>query len=217
MYEWQLPEDRRPAIRLAEARHRRPGARGDVHRRAGGRATGSPSPPSADLDDDAARRAGERRRRRRLRRPGVRRGGHGRGADSPEQSVVPATWRLGPLVRAVAERLAERALVLNVHRSSVVVQGNVVTIDGEPVVLTDTEAQLLTVLATRPNVVHSKPDLLRLVWRDETVDPHVVEVAITASADASALSATTSRRSTAAATSSRRKRAPLSNSDNTGS
>ena len=53
-----------------------------------------------------------------------------------------------------------------------------VTVDDESVVLTDTEAQVLTVLASEPNLVHAKADLLRQVWRDEAADPHVVEAVV---------------------------------------
>jgi len=59
-----------------------------------------------------------------------------------------------------------------------IITGNLVTIDGEQIVCTDTEAQVLALLASRPNVVHAKADLLRVVWRDETADPHVVEAVV---------------------------------------
>ena len=92
--------------------------------------------------------------------------------------VVPRTWRLGPLVRAVSERLVERTITVDVDDTTVAIAGNLVTMGETSLVLTDTEAQVLTVLATQPNVVHAKADLLRLVWRDETADPHVVEAAV---------------------------------------
>lgn len=92
--------------------------------------------------------------------------------------VFPRTWRLGPLVRCVAERLADRSLSLVVGDSTMVISGNLVTIDGRPIMCTDTEAQVLAHLAARPDVIHAKADLLRLVWRDETADPHVVEAVV---------------------------------------
>lgn len=92
--------------------------------------------------------------------------------------VVPRTWRLGPLVRAVAERLAERTVTVDLDGATMTISGTVVTVDDASVVLTDTEARVLTVLASEPNVVHAKADLLRRVWRDETADPHVVEVVV---------------------------------------
>ena len=92
--------------------------------------------------------------------------------------AIPRTWRLGPLVRAVAERLVDRTLTVDVDDRTVAIAGNLVTVGDSSVVLTDTEAQVLSVLAAQPNVVHAKSDLLRLVWRDESADPHVVEAAV---------------------------------------
>jgi uroporphyrinogen-III synthase len=92
--------------------------------------------------------------------------------------VVPRTWRLGPLVRAVAERLAERTLTVDLNGATMTISGTVVTVDDASVVLTDTEAKVLTVLASEPNLVHAKADLLRRVWRDEGADPHVVEAVV---------------------------------------
>jgi uroporphyrinogen-III synthase len=92
--------------------------------------------------------------------------------------VMPRTWRLGPLVRAVAERLVERTLTVDLRGSTMTISGNLVTVDDESVVLTDTEARVLTVLASEPNHVYAKVDLLRQVWRDEDADPHVVEAVV---------------------------------------
>ena len=92
--------------------------------------------------------------------------------------VVPRTWRLGPLVRAVAERLAERTLTVALRSGTMTISGNHVTVDDESVVLTDTEARVLAMLASEPNHVYAKADLLRQVWRDEDADPHVVEVVV---------------------------------------
>ena len=58
------------------------------------------------------------------------------------------------------------------------IAGNHVTIDDESLVLTDTEAGVLTMLAWEPNHVYAKADLLRQVWRDEGADPHVVEAVV---------------------------------------
>lgn len=99
------------------------------------------------------------------------------GLSSPHL-VVPRTWRLGPLVRTVAERLRERTVTVELDGATMTISGTVVTVDDESVVLTDTEARVLTVLAREPNLVHAKADLLRRVWRDEDADPHVVEAVI---------------------------------------
>jgi len=92
--------------------------------------------------------------------------------------VMPTAWRLGPLVRAVADRLVERCLTVDLDGATVVVTGTVATVDGETIELSDTESRILSTLATRPNVVFTKTELLDAVWGDETADPHLVEVTI---------------------------------------
>jgi DNA-binding response OmpR family regulator len=49
---------------------------------------------------------------------------------------------------------------------------------GECLTLSDIEARLLATLATRPNVVFSKEQLLRTVWGNTGADSHAVEVGI---------------------------------------
>ncbi len=88
--------------------------------------------------------------------------------------VVPRTSRLGPLVRAVSERLVDRAR----HVGGLVITGNVVRSGERRMELTDTEARILAVLAARPGTVVAKADLLREVWGDAATDPHLVEVAV---------------------------------------
>jgi uroporphyrinogen-III synthase len=88
--------------------------------------------------------------------------------------VVPRTWRLGPLVRSVGERLLERSRQVG----DLVITGNVVRSGDRRVELTDIDARILAVLAVRPGTVVAKTDLLREVWGDEQGDPHLVEVAV---------------------------------------
>lgn len=88
--------------------------------------------------------------------------------------VVPRSSRLGPLVRAVSERLMERAR----HVGDLVITGSVVRCGDERIELSETEARLLEVLARRPGTVVAKAELLREVWGDAAADPHLVEVAI---------------------------------------
>ena len=175
VYEWRLPDDPTPAVRLAEAV-----IAGRVHAVTftAGPAVRNWLDLAADhglLDDliatlesgavvgcvgpvcaDSAREAGLD------------------GCDL----VVPDNWRLGPLVRAVAGRLSDRTIEVEIQGSTLVIAGTHVTIAGSHVELTDVEAQVLAVLASRPDVVYSKPELLRLVWRDETANPHLVEVIV---------------------------------------
>ncbi|MGQ0434912.1 MAG: uroporphyrinogen-III synthase [Microthrixaceae bacterium] len=88
--------------------------------------------------------------------------------------VVPRSSRLGPLVRAVAERLAERSKRVG----SLLISGNVVQGRDGRVELTDIEARILSVLAGREGAVVSKVELLADVWGDPAGDPHAVEVAV---------------------------------------
>jgi uroporphyrinogen-III synthase len=176
IYEWQLPEDPGPALRLAESV-----IGGKVHA-----VTFTAGPAIRnwlELADGAGMGADLRSA---LTDGGVIVGcvgpvcaetavAEGLGSDNV---VVPTTWRLGPLVRRVTERLIAGAVCLDVGTSMMIITGNLVTIDGEQIVCTDTEAQVLALLASRPNVVHAKADLLRIVWRDETADPHVVEAVV---------------------------------------
>ncbi|MGH9273447.1 MAG: uroporphyrinogen-III synthase [Acidimicrobiales bacterium] len=88
--------------------------------------------------------------------------------------VLPKTSRLGPLVRAVSERLVERSK----HVGHLVITGNVVRSGDRRVELSDIEARILGALAERPGTVVAKVDLLRDVWGDAGGDPHLVEVAV---------------------------------------
>ncbi|MGQ0830754.1 MAG: uroporphyrinogen-III synthase [Microthrixaceae bacterium] len=88
--------------------------------------------------------------------------------------VVPRTSRLGPLVRAVAERLVDRSQ----HVGPIVITGNVVRCGERRIELTDIEARILAALATRSGTVVAKSDLLREVWGDAATDTHLVEVAV---------------------------------------
>lgn len=177
IYAWEMPEDRVPALRLAEAV-----ISGKVHA-----VTFTAGPTTRNFGFIADEHGIGDDLRAALTSGKVVVGCVGpvcaetatvAGLGSPHL-VYPRTWRLGPLVRCVAERLADRSLTLVVGDSTMVISGNVVTIDGHPSMCTDTEAQVLAHLAAKPNVIHTKADLLRLVWRNETADPHVVEAVIT--------------------------------------
>ena len=95
-----------------------------------------------------------------------------------ERLTIPAAYRLGPLVRAVADQLEQRTIDLNVCGHVVQLAGCGVTIDGRSVDLTDIDARLLAVLTRTPNLVIRKSDLLNEVWADGSTDEHAVEVAI---------------------------------------
>ena len=158
MYEWKLPDDRQPALRLAEAV-----IAGRVHA-----VTFTTGPAIRNWMAIAAEHDLDEPLRAALTGGDVVVGCVGpvcaevaasRGLAS-EHLVVPAAWRLGPLVRAVADRLLERRVEIDVGGTEVVLSGTVVSLGGESVELSDTEARLLATLAARPNVVFAKADLL---------------------------------------------------------
>lgn len=92
--------------------------------------------------------------------------------------IQPDAYRLGPLVRAVTERLATLRVTLQVGPTVMTISGQAVFIDGKCLLLTNTDARLLAALAKRPNVVHTKDHLLRTVWANSSADSHTVEVGI---------------------------------------
>ncbi len=96
---------------------------------------------------------------------------------SPERMTMPAAYRLGPLVRAVADRLAEQVVELTIDARRVRIAGTGVVVDEQRIDLSEIEARLLSVLAATPNAVFSKGDLLDKVW-DGGTDEHAVEVAV---------------------------------------
>jgi len=78
----------------------------------------------------------------------------------------------------VSERLTERRVNVQLGPTSMVLSGNAVLVGGECLSLTDTEARLLGVLASRPNAVFTKEQLLCEVWGEATADPHTVGVTV---------------------------------------
>jgi uroporphyrinogen-III synthase len=95
-----------------------------------------------------------------------------------DRFVIPTAFRLGPLVRAVADQLVAHTKVLTVQSHAVTLSGSGLTVDGTRVELSDIDARLLGELAANPNAVISKADLLARVWADGSTDEHAVEVAI---------------------------------------
>ncbi len=176
VYRWTLPDDREPALRLAESV-----VAGRVHA-----VTFTAGPAVRNWLAMAAEEGLDAELRRALTDgrtvvgcvgPVCAEAAAGEGLLSP-YLVQPDAYRLGPLVRAVAERLASRRVTVELGTGTMVLSGHAVLICGEQVALSDTEARLLATLAQRPNAVLSKERLLRTVWGGEAHDPHTVEVAV---------------------------------------
>jgi uroporphyrinogen-III synthase len=176
VYEWRIPEDRRPALRLADAV-----MAGRVHA-----VTFTAGPQirnwfamcaEEDLDGElhAALSSGD-----------VVVGCVGpvcadaaRDHGLPDEHLVlPPRSRLGPLVRAVAERLEARRTTVRLAGADLVLGGTVARVGDHRVDLSDTEARLLSCLAAKPGAVVGKQELLRQVWGDAGGDPHLVEVTV---------------------------------------
>lgn len=95
-----------------------------------------------------------------------------------ERPLYPDRWRLGPMVRLVAQELSERRRCYRVGDLEMVLQGSVVLIGGQPVGLTDRERAVLAKLVEQPGATISRRVLLRHVWKDPSVDPHVLETTV---------------------------------------
>lgn len=176
VYLWKLPEDRQPALRLAEAV-----IAGRVHA-----VTFTAGPAVRNWMGIVAEHGIDGDLRRALTDGRVVVGCVGpvcagvavdEGLGS-EHLVQPRTARLAPLVRAVAERLESRRLTVDIGSTRIVVAGSMTSVAGQTVNLSDTESRLLTTLASHPNVVFTKDHLLRTVWGAGSGDPHAVEVGI---------------------------------------
>jgi uroporphyrinogen-III synthase len=176
VYRWKLPDDGRPARRLAEAV-----IAGRVHA-----VTFTAAPAVRNWMQMAADDGIDADLRRALTDGRVVVGCVGPVCTDAavaegllsEHLVEPELARLGPLVRAVGERLAARRIAVDVGDTEIVLAGTSVTVAGSNLRLTDTEARLLGALAAQPNVVFTKQHLLNTVWGKGHGDVHAVEMGV---------------------------------------
>jgi uroporphyrinogen-III synthase len=174
VYEWKLPDDLRPAVRLAEAV-----IAGKVH------AVTFTSGPALrnwmeiaeedDLREALLHALNKRTVLVACVGPVCAEVAY---AEGVKELVVPATSRLGPLVLALTDALAAQGLAVDVGPDTLALQGTVARIGDERFDFTDTEARVLALIAGRRGAVVTKVDLLRQVWGDPNGDPHVVEVTV---------------------------------------
>lgn len=92
--------------------------------------------------------------------------------------VVPAAFRLGPLVRVVADELVRMVVTVELGGGTLSIAGNRVALGDQEVVLSDLDARLLAALASPAGSLRTKADLATVVWRDAHTDPHAIEAAI---------------------------------------
>ena len=91
--------------------------------------------------------------------------------------IVPERFRLGPLIRRLSDVLAATEQVVELGDRIIALHGTVAEVDGERVELTSREAGVLAGLAARSGKVVSKDALLREIWGEEG-DTRVVEVTV---------------------------------------
>jgi uroporphyrinogen-III synthase len=89
--------------------------------------------------------------------------------------IVPTKARLGPMVLALSEHLASQPRSFTVGEATMTVRGTVVVTGAERIALTMREAQVLAALVDADGAVVAKDDLLRQVWGSAASDPHLVE------------------------------------------
>lgn len=174
-YLWKLPEDRRPALRLAEAV-----IAGRVHA-----VTFTAAPAVRNWMAIAAEEGLEDQLRVALTAGGVTVGCVGPVCSAAAVAaglgsaaiVQPDAFRLGPLVRVVTEELLSRVVTCTMASAEVRLSGTSLRSGAGTVDLADSEARLLKALLDRPDFVFAKESLLRTVWPD-SCDPHVVEAGI---------------------------------------
>jgi uroporphyrinogen-III synthase len=90
---------------------------------------------------------------------------------------APERAGLGAMVRTVARAFSHRAQVIVLAGRPLSIQGRHVRLDGEIVLLSEREHDVLARLAEHPGAVVSKSDLVQSVW-GEAAGPHVAEVSI---------------------------------------
>lgn len=176
IYRWTLPQDTAPALRLAES-----AVAGRIH------AVTFTAGPAIRNWLSIAREAGaEEELRLALTDGRLVVGSVGpvcTGAAASEgvlspHLVQPDVFRLGPLVRAVTERLTEKKMTVQLGETTMVLSGNAVFAAGKEYSLSESEVRLLAALAARPGAVLTKQQLLRTVWAGTDVDVHTVEVGV---------------------------------------
>jgi uroporphyrinogen-III synthase len=90
--------------------------------------------------------------------------------------LVPERFRLGPMIRILADRLTDSVPSFELAGTTVSLVGVTLRVGDDAIDLTDGEAALLQRLALRPGVIVAKHTLMTEIWPDAH-DEHVVEAA----------------------------------------
>lgn len=94
------------------------------------------------------------------------------------EPIAPEVGRLGLLVRQLSDKLRHDRPIIQAAGHRVILQGRLALVDGQAYPLGWRERHVLAALAGRPGAVLSRRQLLKQVWGDVGRDPHVVESAV---------------------------------------
>ncbi|MCD6550709.1 response regulator transcription factor [Thermotoga sp.] len=83
-------------------------------------------------------------------------------------------------VKAVLRRIGKEKKILKFGKLEIYPEDYLVKYDGKIVDMTAREFELLKLLATTPNKIFSREEILSRIWRDEYVSDRVVDVHISA-------------------------------------
>ena len=95
-----------------------------------------------------------------------------------EAPVWPAVGRLGTLVRALSDHLAQRRREFMLAGVPVTLQGSLAVVDGRAVDLPARERAVLAALAGEPGELVAPDVLLEQVWAPAATDPHTLETTV---------------------------------------
>jgi uroporphyrinogen-III synthase len=90
--------------------------------------------------------------------------------------AMPERYRLGALIKTLADELPRRAVRLRVAGTTLELRGHAVLIDAVPHTLAPAAMAILAALAARPGAVVSKDQLIAALPRGN--DGHAVDVAV---------------------------------------
>ncbi len=172
-YRWQLPDDRGPAGALIRAL-----CRGSIH------AVTFTTAAAVRGAFEIAAELGLDDELRRCFRLGVVAACVGpQAADAARQNgiddpLVPQLPRVAYLLRDLTACLGRKRKALTARGSSAIVQGELVCVDGERLVLSTRERMLFDAFADRPGQVLSKDELLKTAWPGRRNQGHLVEVTV---------------------------------------
>ena len=173
VYRWTLPDDRKPLERLVDA-----ACAGWLD------AVTFTSAPAAGNLFRVAAQAGREAELTAAFRNGVVAACVGPVCAAPlaERGIpalAPERYRLGAMVRLLAEQLpARRGRTVRAAGHELTLRGRLVLVDGREVSLAPAPAAVLRALASEPGRVLSRAELLERAWGGEAADEHAVEVAI---------------------------------------